>query len=1657
MEINGIPPDPNRNHGSGQPSNTNKAPTQPIRNYKLISDPFLTKGAPKIYRYDGVVPGDTTQPTVIPRDPRNHLSRIRLRQEMELTLPRFKIDENFIGDPPALEVTINNLNDNIDKGFLSKTIAEAGEFDELNVYYHPINHRHLGLARIVFQTVKAAKTCIEKFNGKSVMGKVIFILGRQILHVFNDPFGEECKNLIEQYTTAKRPLPTPSVAIPAPTAFTQKTTIPSLNSYQDDSVQPEKPAIPKTLRSDLHLSREEPLPDIIPESAFKGNDSMDSFQRNDRHSRVEEGELWDDSLPGDDSRRRDASRSPEWSDRDRHHKDRYDDRYYDKRKHRKHRSRDRSRSRERRDSRHRRRSGSHHRSSYRERNHSRDKYRDKKDRYRDKKDSHRHSRHYRDDYSKESSSYSYYETGVGYTQPTYPNYANPAMPYPPMYNVPGYVDPSWQPPPPTSVPPPPEEPMPKPPGVDDNDIWDEDQLDSKSKPPPPPPPPPESKTEDCPSTQSSKVAEEDDESNVDLDTRIEMMFKGKSFGVAPPFLSFDSDSGEEGGKSGDIKQEPEDSSSHRSVKSGKVSEESSVSDAPPSPFLSKATYKTSKKLTKIMEEKARKAEIKREEGASDISSSDDEILLSRGTYSPLPPPGHQSTLKEDAMSLSSLSSNESKTGIKVEQNPPLPSSTPPPQPPLPPTLPQSQMYNYGNYPSTGYPGYSGSYQYNPYQYSEYMKSYMASQPATHPSYFGGYSIKKESPSQSQVSDGAEPYEKTIKSVLDRMTEELKVILKRDFNKRMIEGFAYKKYEAWWDEKERNKSKGENEVPNRQDNKAPDINQLLVNNRETFNDQSSICLGLRAAIPKLPSFRRIRKAPSPVQQDEDSRKSDEDQDVVQGSDDENWDNELEKRTDVPASETPSQSQPAVSAASRTQQQRRKGSLSSFSSSSSEEESSSDDESDEESSLSDTDIAEVAPRLGTKKDDLKRIYSDTDSEDENNEIKVVPQTKPKIGIYSDSESENEAKTPPLREKAKSRSKTPEGRSTPVPICSAADDLEDLSDDDDDEDSPKPPRTPGRESPNDENKDGKDKKSFYDLDRLYSDSEEEREYQEKRRRNTEYMEQIEREFLEEQAKKKREEEENRNKMAEEAIQNYEQSPILERAPSPREPITPSISLPPPTPGISINTTNAQQDPMTKYMRKKQKEAFSMEQDGSQSPKAFVIQKDVNGIVKTTQQKNSNQVLQPQTIQELRKQEQSDAGSASDGGSCNAFVLDHCYSLPPSASPSSGEIEKSETKQFVQNDHSYPNDKKDGVVAGPRPVGRPRKDPSQKVKRNDYYERKKAQKAAEKAAAAAALEEQRRMQNEVFRPMPIYRPRDPKDEFNNLWSFLKVGIDPEDVHYLKRSYEMLLQTDINSYWLNATHWVDHPPTDRSFIPPPAKKRKKDIYEAKVHSTGSARTEGYYKIDPTEKARYKYHHLKGTAAETHLSKLSANAAAKTIQGKTQGLSREARSNQRRLLTAFGAIGESELLKFNQLKFRKKQIKFAKSAIHDWGLFAMEPIAADEMVIEYVGQMIRPSLADHREQKYEQIGIGSSYLFRIDLETIIDATKCGNLARFINHSCNPNCYAKIITIEQEKKIVIYSKQPIAVNEEITYDYKFPLEDEKIPCLCGAQGCRGTLN
>ena len=173
-----------------------QTPQKP-RNYKLLVDPFLVKGATKLYRYDGMVPGDPTYPEVQPRDPRSQLTRIWTRlEQLDLPVPRFKIDSNYCGEPPPLEVTFCHLNDNIDKTFLSDMVQKFGAVEELIVYYHPVTNKHLGIARVVFETTKASKACVEKLNNTSVMGKV--------LRVFLDAFGEECKKVYDELTIEKK-------------------------------------------------------------------------------------------------------------------------------------------------------------------------------------------------------------------------------------------------------------------------------------------------------------------------------------------------------------------------------------------------------------------------------------------------------------------------------------------------------------------------------------------------------------------------------------------------------------------------------------------------------------------------------------------------------------------------------------------------------------------------------------------------------------------------------------------------------------------------------------------------------------------------------------------------------------------------------------------------------------------------------------------------------------------------------------------------------------------------------------------------------------------------------------------------------------------------------------------------------------------------------------------------------------------------------------------------------------------------------------------------------------------------------------------------------------------------------------------------------------
>jgi [histone H3]-lysine4 N-trimethyltransferase SETD1 len=215
---------------------------------------------------------------------------------------------------------------------------------------------------------------------------------------------------------------------------------------------------------------------------------------------------------------------------------------------------------------------------------------------------------------------------------------------------------------------------------------------------------------------------------------------------------------------------------------------------------------------------------------------------------------------------------------------------------------------------------------------------------------------------------------------------------------------------------------------------------------------------------------------------------------------------------------------------------------------------------------------------------------------------------------------------------------------------------------------------------------------------------------------------------------------------------------------------------------------------------------------------------------------------------------------------------------------------------------------------------------------------------------------------------------------------------------------------------------------------------------TGSARTEPIRKILESEKSKYLPHRLKVQRAreqrEAEATKDPKVAAARTAADAAKTLpkasSRGKRVEDRRAVKEIdmqrdllqSINGDADVLRFNQLKKRKKPVKFARSAIHNWGLYSLERIQASEMIIEYVGEKVRQEIADLREIKYTQSGIGSSYLFRIDEGSVVDATKKGGIARFINHSCMPNCTAKIIRVDGTKRIVIYALRDIEKGKSI---------------------------
>ena len=136
----------------------------------------------------------------------------------------------------------------------------------------------------------------------------------------------------------------------------------------------------------------------------------------------------------------------------------------------------------------------------------------------------------------------------------------------------------------------------------------------------------------------------------------------------------------------------------------------------------------------------------------------------------------------------------------------------------------------------------------------------------------------------------------------------------------------------------------------------------------------------------------------------------------------------------------------------------------------------------------------------------------------------------------------------------------------------------------------------------------------------------------------------------------------------------------------------------------------------------------------------------------------------------------------------------------------------------------------------------------------------------------------------------------------------------------------------------------------------------------------------------------------------------------------------------------------------------AESPIQGLGAFATRFIPAGTRLIEYAGERLTPAAADARYPERED-DRHHTFLFAIDDEFVIDAAVNGNEARFINHSCDPNCDAVI----DDARIWIETVRDVVAGEELAYDYAYVLDERhspaakrRYPCRCGARTCRGTI-
>jgi len=128
-------------------------------------------------------------------------------------------------------------------------------------------------------------------------------------------------------------------------------------------------------------------------------------------------------------------------------------------------------------------------------------------------------------------------------------------------------------------------------------------------------------------------------------------------------------------------------------------------------------------------------------------------------------------------------------------------------------------------------------------------------------------------------------------------------------------------------------------------------------------------------------------------------------------------------------------------------------------------------------------------------------------------------------------------------------------------------------------------------------------------------------------------------------------------------------------------------------------------------------------------------------------------------------------------------------------------------------------------------------------------------------------------------------------------------------------------------------------------------------------------------------------------------------------------------------------------------VSFRPSAIHGIGGFAKADIVVGTRVMEYAGEKIT------KDESLRRCEVGDEFIFSLSDELDLDGNVPGNPARFLNHSCDPNCEAE----PDGGRVWIVARRDIRAGEEITFNYGYELEDyRQHPCRCGAADCAGYI-